>query len=455
MQFLYPIGLLALAGLIVPLIIHLWNIKQGKTLKIGSITLLGERSSASSRSFRINDWLLLILRCLLLIIIAFILAQPVIKKTLPIKNSGWILVQKSNLLQVYKDNRRMIDSLIKRGYELHEFNTAFATLNLKDTADTQHSTVTSLSYSHLLNQLNDVLPSGSQVFLFADRRLANLESGIPQMDYNLNWKTLNETDTTSSWIAEYAGIKYEAASNPSNTTYTRVKNNDAGPIKIAIYEPSGTNDRKYLIAALRAISGFSNRRLEINPESKADIGFWLSDEPVSRGFKSSIEHKGTLFQYEKGRVIPEASFLRIEGESISSTKRIQSPETLDKIWVDGFGNTILGHEQLSNLNIYHFYSRFNPQWNQLVWNGVFVKALMPVVIQDPDQEGFGFKHNAADQRQLADEQQTVVKRNAASGTVQKTTNAPVNHIYWVLALLLFTIERILSFRKKTIVYVKN
>ena len=80
MQLLYPIGLLALAGLIIPVIIHLWSVKTGKTLKIGSINLLGESANATSKSLKITDWLLFVLRCLLLIIIGLMLAQPLWQK---------------------------------------------------------------------------------------------------------------------------------------------------------------------------------------------------------------------------------------------------------------------------------------------------------------------------------------------------------------------------------------
>ena len=79
MFFTYTIGFLAATGIIVPLIVHLWNVKKGKTLKIGSIILLGESAKQSSKSFQIKDWLLFLLRSLLIIIIAFLLAEPFLK----------------------------------------------------------------------------------------------------------------------------------------------------------------------------------------------------------------------------------------------------------------------------------------------------------------------------------------------------------------------------------------
>lgn len=454
MQFLYPIGLLALAGLMIPLIIHLWNVKQGKTLKIGSIALLGESSRASSKSFKINDWLLLVLRCLLILLAAFILSQPFIKKASVKQNMGWILVEQSNFPKVFKAHRKSIDSLTRLGYEIHDFNVGFNPISLKDTANTDTTKTNSLSYASLLNQLNTVVPSGSQVYLFADKRLSHIGYNLPETTYKLNWQPLNPSDTLSSWIADYAGKKYEAQSNPSATVY-RAVNNEAPPLRVAIYEASGNADKKYLIAALNAIAGFSGRQLDLNPKGKAAIGFWLADVPVSANFKSAIDTNGTLFQYEKGKVIPENTFLNIEGRKIPLTKRIEAPKSLSAIWTDGFGNTILARKNNTNLNIYQFYSRLNPQWNQLVWNEVFVKALMPMVLYNEKVQDFGFEDNPADQRRFTLNPKEIIQKNEAAPEIKTNQNESVSYIIWLIAFIIFVAERILSFRKKTINYVKN
>ncbi|NND11568.1 MAG: hypothetical protein HKN96_10170, partial [Flavobacteriaceae bacterium] len=82
MTFLYPSYLWALLGLIVPLAIHLWSKKEGKTIKIGSIKLLSEADSKQSRSIKLNEYWLLLLRMLSVALLVFILAEPgFIKKT--------------------------------------------------------------------------------------------------------------------------------------------------------------------------------------------------------------------------------------------------------------------------------------------------------------------------------------------------------------------------------------
>nr|WP_276901979.1 BatA domain-containing protein [Pedobacter kyonggii] len=450
MQFLYPIGLLALAGLIIPLIIHLWNVKQGKTLKIGSIALLGESSRASSKSFKINDWLLLLLRCLLLTLLAFLLAQPYIKKIISGKNkTGWILVDKAMLLHVFKTQSRTIDSLIKQGYEVHDFNVGFEPLTLKDTADHQTKQSNSLNYTALLYAANQFVPSGTEVYFFADHRLNRFGNELPTLNYKLNWIPLNRTDTLSSWIASYAGKKYEAKSNPSNTTYEVLNSGDETSINIAIHEASGIADGKYLIAALKAIGSFTKRKIIINPASgKADIGFWLSDDPVTSTFKSSITPNGTLFQYEKGKVIATLSAINVDGRQIKLSKRVVSNNQLEKIWTDAFGNAILANEKVNNLNTFHFYSRFNPQWNELVWDGVFVKALMPIVIQDKNAIDFGFENHPNDQRRLSSRQNAAFQSSKTESTIKTTQNEALGTLFWIAALVIFVTERILSFRQK-------
>ncbi|QNN43432.1 BatA domain-containing protein [Pedobacter roseus] len=454
MHFLYSIGLFALAGIIVPLIIHLWNVKQGKTIKIGSIALLGESSSASSKSFKINDWLLFVLRCLLLLLLAFLLAQPYLKKIVSgnTKN-GWILVEKNNFPRVFKTHRKTIDSLLRKGYEIHDFNVGFKPLSLKDTTLNEAKQVSTLSYTALFSAANQFIPPAAKVYFFADHRLYHFSNELPAVNYKLSWVPLKQSDTLSNWIATYAGKKYEAKSNPSNTSYQALNSSDEEPIRVAIHEDPGITDSKYLTAALKAIESFTKRKVIINAAAeKASIGFWLSDNPVSADFKSSITSDGTLFQYEKGKLVASASFINLEGLLIKLSKRIESNHQAEKIWTDGFGNAILTKDKTNNLNIFHFYSRFNPQWNELVWDGLFVKALMPIVIQDKNSNGFGFEDHPADQRVLS--QNGLIEQNKTEIAAKTIKNEPLGNLFWIAAFLIFAGERILSFRKKTN-HVKN
>jgi hypothetical protein len=76
MVFANPTYLWALLGLLVPLAIHLWSKKEAKTVKIGSIQLLDESDSRQSSSIQLNEWLLMLLRMLILALIVLLMAGP-------------------------------------------------------------------------------------------------------------------------------------------------------------------------------------------------------------------------------------------------------------------------------------------------------------------------------------------------------------------------------------------
>jgi len=119
-----------MAGIIAPVMIHLWNNKQGKVLAIGSIALLEKTSRKKARSRRISERLLLLLRCLLLILLALMLAGPYWKKEPGKEQKGWVLVG----MPAGGSARTMVDSLIKEGYERHDLEDsswwkAFASLD--------------------------------------------------------------------------------------------------------------------------------------------------------------------------------------------------------------------------------------------------------------------------------------------------------------------------------------
>src|SRR5216684_1533812 len=98
-----------MAGIIVPVAIHLWNNKQGKVLAIGSIAFLEKTSRRKARSRKLSEWGLLLLRCLLLILLSLLLAGPFWKSTSSAEGKkGWVLGGEG-----VKGYRPTIDSLIK------------------------------------------------------------------------------------------------------------------------------------------------------------------------------------------------------------------------------------------------------------------------------------------------------------------------------------------------------
>ncbi|SHE73380.1 BatA domain-containing protein [Pedobacter caeni] len=466
MSLLYPIALFALAGLAIPLIIHLWNVKQGKTLKIGSIALLGDGVPLNSRSYRIADWLLLLLRLLLITLLVFLLAGPYLKRKAGGGNEkGWILMEKNSFSAGYKAHQKEIDTLLKAGYQLHRFDMGFPIISLKDTLIKDSSVhLNSMDYHSMFRQLNETLPAGFPVYLYASQRLNKLSGDLPSVDFNLKWKAINVADTLSHWTRVLSGKTYEATSSPSLTSYRNLDEGKAAPvISVLIYKGTNAEDAKYINAALAAIADFTKRKIELKQWNgqdpgglKFDLGFWLSEQKVADGFMKQLNPGGRLFSYESGKTVSIPTEIDLQpGKTgpqpiVELNKRVVAtsyPGT--GIWNDGFGQTLLSFERKAGIDHYHFYSRLNPSWTTLVWKEAFVKAFMPIVIgQDADTADFGFENHPDDQRRstnLFSQKQASIKTGLLERTGQKE---PLNKYFWMLALAVFVLERMLSFYKQ-------
>ncbi len=122
MQFANPIWLWGLTGLLIPVGIHLLSRKEGKIIKIGSIRHLEDTNTAQFKSLRLNEMLLLALRCLLIVLLVFFLSGfhfIGIEK----KGPNWLLVEKG--LERDQQFIFLIDSLKQNGFELRFLSPGF------------------------------------------------------------------------------------------------------------------------------------------------------------------------------------------------------------------------------------------------------------------------------------------------------------------------------------------
>ncbi|MBD2756077.1 BatA domain-containing protein [Spirosoma validum] len=78
MQFIEPFLLWGALAIAIPIAIHFWHQKQGKPLPWAATQWLTESQQQQSRGIRLDNILLLLIRCLLLILLAFLLAQPIL-----------------------------------------------------------------------------------------------------------------------------------------------------------------------------------------------------------------------------------------------------------------------------------------------------------------------------------------------------------------------------------------
>ena len=126
MMFAHPIWLWGLTGLLIPIGIHLLSRKEGKVVRMGSIRYLEDSTTKQFRSLRLNEVLLLILRCLAIALLVVLLSG------LQFNTSGshqkkWLVVEAG--LEHDARFSSLSDSLKKEGYELKQLAKGFPALD--------------------------------------------------------------------------------------------------------------------------------------------------------------------------------------------------------------------------------------------------------------------------------------------------------------------------------------
>ena len=294
MTFLNPTYLWALFGLLVPIAIHLWSKKEGKTIKVGSIELLRESESKQNSSFKPNEFWLLVLRMLIISLIVMVLAEPQWK--LKSKNSTITYLIEPSLLSNQKASNILnsIDDadnirLLMRGFP--EFKNS----------DLDILTAETPNYWQLANEMYEIATDSIVVYTNA------LNSGFkgmrPVISKNIEWILLDPEQSVKKLPIKARKIdaNIELLSMNSNTEHTTfektiVKASDfditelelvvENSIKILMYyDDTFVNDSKILEASLVAASKHINKTFEITKTKEiTDLSFntfdliiWLSE----------------------------------------------------------------------------------------------------------------------------------------------------------------------------------
>ncbi|GGN04797.1 hypothetical protein GCM10010967_44770 [Dyadobacter beijingensis] len=78
MTFLQSYWLWGMLAVAVPVAIHFWYQKRGKTIEWAAMRWLGEQTTLQHRGFRLNEVALMLVRCLVVALLALVLSKPVV-----------------------------------------------------------------------------------------------------------------------------------------------------------------------------------------------------------------------------------------------------------------------------------------------------------------------------------------------------------------------------------------
>ena len=430
-QFLQPIWLLALAGIAIPVVIHLWNQRPGKILKVGSVSLVTENLQRYQNRIQLSEILLLILRCLLISFIALALTGPEWRSSGGSHAKGWVLMDRKGISNTYQHFKSSIDSLLLAGYEFHFFEEGFKKEKLEQAlADTSADSLSDASYRDIMAALNRQVDAALPLYVFTNQYLRNFAGARTEVLLNLHWRMYIPDTIVSSSTADTAALH------------------------ITIFTQHYATDAHYLAAALEAIRQFSKKNITVKQvknigemPDRQDWLFWLEDT-----MPLNLSHAINIVSYAGGRPREGASaILPADGSlfaAVSVNKLIIEKDGIDDVqdvrWQDGFGHPVLTAQKQSQQTLYKLYTHINPVWSELPWSDNFPVILYTLIYPRDAPAVFGDKTN----RTLIDPAQAMPLLQASKDDKAKSVSYTVTQltgVCWIIAFILFFAERSLSF----------
>jgi Aerotolerance regulator N-terminal len=272
MQFTHPIFLWALAGLSVPIAIHLLSRKEGMVIKMGSLRHLQETSTQQFKGIKLNEFLLLALRSLLIILLVFLISGL----HWPDKNKKWMVIEKGveeNLLA-----KKLLDSLKSQDFEWHWLQEGFP----KESELRKDETI---NYWNAIAQLQQ--QELSQVIVLSHSYVEQAKGLRTAMGKNIQWITFpaKENNFVAEAIKHQGKILSRKGNSqsdqtnfetivPSNPLPDSISVNQAPSIAISIASEKKYEQEKLIIkASLTAITNVLPIDLILKEESTNEITF--------------------------------------------------------------------------------------------------------------------------------------------------------------------------------------
>ncbi|WP_421811585.1 BatA domain-containing protein [Flagellimonas sp.] len=303
MVFANPSYLWALLGLLVPLAIHLWSKKEAKTIKIGSIQLLDESNSRQSSSIQLNEWLLLLLRMLIIALIVLLMAGPQWRTKGNQKQITYLVEASianeasiSSVLDSLQEDSPVF--LLKNGFPEWEVDADYQSYKEQP------------NYWQLVQKM-DSLRSDS-IVVFTKALVKGIKSMRPNTQKKIHWVVMEPEETQDQPLMAYkrgSGVELITASSSGRVTKInkealeegfeinndslRLRSDEAIRVPLKLMDTLHINlyvtddferERKYIEASFRALSAFLKREIVIHKEdelknNQADLNIWLSKGP--------------------------------------------------------------------------------------------------------------------------------------------------------------------------------
>lgn len=187
MSFLEPTYLWGLFSLLVPLAIHLMNKGDVKTIKVGSVRYLTEQETKQTRQLKLNELLLLLLRMLVLALLVFAMASPVLQS----KNKN---IPLTYLIEPSLIENGEMDTFLKEAPEvpIRLFSKGFPVLDMDKVPDEVPK------YWQLAQELQNL--ESDSIVVFSKASISGIQGMRPIIPPTVFWMVIDEVAAIDSII---------------------------------------------------------------------------------------------------------------------------------------------------------------------------------------------------------------------------------------------------------------
>ncbi len=309
MSFSNTTYLFGLLGVIIPIAIHLWNKKESKIVKVGSIKWLPNEESNKSSSLQLNEIWLLIMRCLMIGLLAFLMAEWLLPKDTLQKDI--VLIQPDKLT-----DQRLLSALdtLSATHEIRLLQEGLPQFNPEEDITIEDIGLSIWELASAINQLPQ-----DTLLIIASTDLNTVSGKRPVFIKTLQWILLEPLSQQQylAYAFEYNGqrrfiigdsnsqltsykhltedevalnieVKADSAKLINTSDWVAIKQLDSIDITI-VYEAEYEQDKTILLAALKAIEQVSNWPLNIEvattyngAKAEGDWLFWCSSQPLPK-----------------------------------------------------------------------------------------------------------------------------------------------------------------------------
>lgn len=418
MEFLNPLMLWSALAVAIPIALHFWHQKKGKLLPWAATQWLTEKDLQPAKGIRLDNILLLLLRCLLVLVLAFYLAKPILKNTATSNNHSKIhLVQPSEW--VVNNFRFEIEGALQKGEKVYWISNVPAPLENLAAIPT----------------VSDFDPLVLQTFLNEVDALHSTEKGTQYELYMTNDATFGDVSTiyTSSPVALHSVVD-SSQKLPQN--YFSLTNNK----KVFVNKAQLLTVGDVLPSNLK----FADKAVH---QGVIEVLLDTKDSLERQTIKAAFESLNDVYQIEflvdeHLQTSKKYDMVLTDKTSLLQNQAAFTPQTLC-LMLNNATAPFLESNQERFAEVIYLTERLTPQTSEMVYNGQLPEWLGEWLVR-----GFGLNRSTAlrSPKQLQSifkvrsKESQALRQKSAEGGFSKS-------ILWLLVLILI-IERWLSITKK-------